>query len=122
MIRLEHGISVRRFCELVGLGRASYYRRRRRESGPVPARGRWPTPVLDRIDPFVAEVASSFGLVGYRKVWGRLRLDGEEGISASSVRRSRRRQGLLTATPLSGRTAGARQGTQGCLRHSARAP
>lgn len=95
VIRVEHGLSVTRFCELVGLPRASYYRRRRREVGPSRARGPWPTPVLDRIDPLVAEVASSFGFFGYRKVWGRLRLDGQAGISASSVRRSMGRQGLL---------------------------
>ena len=51
--------------------------------------------MLDRIDPLVAEVASSFAFFGYRKVWGRLRLDGHERISASSVRRSMGRQGLL---------------------------
>lgn len=95
MIRLEHGLSVTRLCALIGVPRASYYRRRRREAGDGIARGRWPTPVLDRIDPLVAEVASSFGFFGYRKVWGRLRLDGQEGISASSVRRSMGRQGLL---------------------------
>jgi hypothetical protein len=87
MIRAEHGISVTRFCELVGLPR--------RETGGRLVRGPWPTPVLDRIDPLVAEVAASFAFFGYRKVWGRLRLDGQDGISASSVRRSMRRQGLL---------------------------
>jgi putative transposase len=95
MIRTEQGISVTRFCELVGVPRASYYRRRRRETGDGLVRGPWPSPVLDRIDPLVAEVAASFGFFGYRKVWGRLRLDGQEGISASSVRRSMGRQGLL---------------------------
>ncbi len=95
MIRLEYGISVARFCELVGVPRASYYRRRRRETDGEPVRGPWPTPVLDRIDPLVAEVAASFGFFGYRKIWGRLRLDGQERISASSVRRSMSRQGLL---------------------------
>lgn len=57
--------------------------------------GPWPTPVLDRIDPLVAEVVSSFSFFGYRKVWGALRLDGHEWISASSVRRSMGRRGLL---------------------------
>ena len=79
---------MRRFCELVGVPRASYYRRLQREAGGGLARGPWPTPVLDRIDPLVAEVASSFAFFGYRKVWGRLRLDGHVGIRESSVRRS----------------------------------
>jgi transposase InsO family protein len=95
VIRLEQGLTVKRFCALVGVPRSSYYRRRRREAGAELARGPWPTPVLDRIDPLVEEVASSFGFFGYRKVWGRLRLDGHDGISASSVRRSMGRQGLL---------------------------
>lgn len=95
MIRVEQGISVRRFCGLIGVPRASYYRRCRREAGDGLARGPWPTPVLDRIDPLVREVASSFGFFGYRKVWGRLRLDGHGAVSASSVRRSMGRQGLL---------------------------
>lgn len=95
MIRVEHGLTVTRFCRLVGLPRASYYRRRQGKSRAVRARGPWPTPVLDRIDPLVAEIASGFAFFGYRKVWGRLRLDGYEGISASSVRRSMHRQGLL---------------------------
>ena len=95
MIRAEYGLSVRRFCELVGLPRASYYPTVPARIRARPVRGPWPTPVLDRIDPLVAEVASSFAFFGYRKVWGRLRLDGHERISASSVRRSMGRQGLL---------------------------
>lgn len=93
MIRKEHGIGLSRFCRLVGVPRSTYHRWRRGAAGS----GRWPTPVLDRVDPLVAEIADAFPAWGHRKVWAMLATDGVE-VSMSSVERSMRRQGRLLPT------------------------
>lgn len=95
MIRTECGLDRRRFCQVTGIARATYYRRLGRDRDAVAVKGPWPTPVLERIDPLVLEVAEAFPFFGHRKVHGRLLLDGHSDTTRKSVERSMRRQGLL---------------------------
>ncbi len=92
MIRAEHGIGRSRFCGLLGVPRATYYRRLGRAADH--GKGPWPAPVLDRIGPQVRETAEAFPAWGHRKIWALLGYDGIH-TSPSSVERSLRRDGLL---------------------------
>jgi transposase-like protein len=94
-IRANAGLSVTRFCEIIGISRRGYYSLRDRPAGP----SRWPSPVLDRIEDAVAEIATASPRWGYRRVWRQLREDGDETVSPSSVKRAMQRRGLLTTTP-----------------------
>ena len=96
-MRAEAGLSVVRFCELLGMPRASWYRWRAAVGAdrPRPGKGPWPAPVVDQIEPLAArEHAEQWAAWGHRKVWGLLAADGVQA-SPSSVRRAMARRGLL---------------------------
>ncbi len=96
VIRAEAGLSVVRFCDLLGMPRASWYRWRAAVAGGAarPGKGPWPAPVVDRIEPLAAKHAERWAAWGHRKVWGLLAADGVQA-SPSSVRRAMGRRGLL---------------------------
>jgi putative transposase len=96
VIRAEAGLSVVRFCELLGMPRASWYRWRAAVAGGAarPGKGPWPSPVVDRVEPLAAKHAEQWAAWGHRKVWGLLAADGVQA-SPSSVRRAMARRGLL---------------------------
>jgi hypothetical protein len=96
VIRAEAGLSVARFCELLGMPRASWYRWRAAVAGGAarPGKGPWPAPVVDRVEPLAAKYAERWAAWGHRKVWGLLAADGVRA-SPSSVRRAMARRGLL---------------------------
>ena len=62
MIRTEFGCSVSRFAELVGVPRRTYH------AGDM-AKGPWPAPQVDRIEPTVAKLAAQYPAWGHRKIW-----------------------------------------------------
>lgn len=106
MIRLEAGLSVARFVTLLGMPRATWYRWRAAVGVDRPAKGSWPAPVVDALEPPAAKHAEAFDAWGYRKIWGLLRADGIV-VSQSSVRRGDGPPGLAAAGRLPGRTASA---------------
>ena len=96
VIRAQAGLSVVRFCELLGMPRATWYRWRAAVTGGAArlGKGPWPAPVVDRIEPLAAKHAEQWAAWGHRKIWGLL---AAEGVAASpaSVRRAMARRGLL---------------------------
>lgn len=94
MIRQEAGLSVRRFCEIAGIARASWYRHARRAAEGLPARGPWPAPVRDRVEQPAAQLALEWPAWGHRKIHALLAVDGFTA-SQATVRRALARRGLL---------------------------
>ena len=96
VIRAGAGLSVVRFCELLGMPRASWYRWRAVVGADRPrlGKGPWPAPVVDQIEPLAAKHAEQWAAWGHRKIWGLLAADGVQA-SPSSVRRAMARRGLL---------------------------
>lgn len=90
-IRSRAGMTVTRFCTVIGMSRRRYYALRDRPSAP----SRWPSPVLDRIEEAVVAIATASPRWGYRRVWQQLREQGEIDASPSSVKRAMQRRGLV---------------------------
>jgi transposase InsO family protein len=95
MIRTEAQLPVSRFAELIDLPRRTYHARLAKHRAGEPARGPWPAPVVDRIEPIVAKYAGDWDAWGHRKIWALARHDGVDVGSASSVCRAMARRGLL---------------------------
>lgn len=96
MIRTEAGMSITRFCELIDMPRRTYTRHRRRLRDGMPAKGPWPAPVVDAIEPAVAKLAETWPAWGHRKIWALLAYEKPEvSASPSSVERAMRRRDLL---------------------------
>jgi putative transposase len=96
VIRAEAGLSVARFCALLGMPRATWYRWRAAvvSGASRPGKGPWPAPVVDAIEPLAAKHAETWAAWGHRKIWALLRADGM-AASPASVRRAMARRGLL---------------------------
>ena len=95
MIRTDARCSVSRFAELVGVPRRTYHARLARHRAGDVAKGPWPAPVVDRIEPAVAKLAAQYPAWGHRKIWAMGRYDGWDLASPSSVHRAMARRGLL---------------------------
>jgi len=91
LIRTEASIAVTRFCALLGIPRANWYRWKRAVQGRP---GHWPSPVVDALEPLAASYAATFAAWGHRKLWALLQADGYN-VSMSSVARALGRRGLL---------------------------
>ncbi len=59
MIRTDAGLSVSRFGELIDVPRRTHTYRLAKHRAGDPAKGPWPAPVVDRIEPIVARYAST---------------------------------------------------------------
>jgi putative transposase len=90
-MRVEAGLSVRSFCALAGVPRASYYRRRERGAA---RKGPWPAPVRSRIEQPAAQLALEWPAWGHRKIRALLEADGFHA-SQATVRRALRARALL---------------------------
>ena len=95
MIRTDAGCSVSRFAEMVGVPRRTYHGRLARHRAGEVAKGPWPAPVVDRIEPTVAKYAAEWPAWGYRKIGAIAATDGYDVGSPSSVKRAMARRGLL---------------------------
>jgi putative transposase len=91
LIRSEAALPVLRFCALLGIPRASWYRWK---SAGRTLPGCWPAPVVDSLEPVAARYAATFAAWGHRKLWALLNADGYR-VSMSSVARALARRGLL---------------------------
>jgi len=67
-LRVEHGLSVSRFCRAVGLPARTYYDRRARHHAGQHVAGPWPTPARDGIRAVVVAVALKYPMWGHRKI------------------------------------------------------
>jgi transposase InsO family protein len=96
VIRTEAAMTITGFAALIGVPRRTYTRRRSRWLAGDPAKGPWPAPTVERIEPTVAKLAEEFPAWGHRKIWALHNLDHpDEVVSQSSVRRAMARRGLL---------------------------
>lgn len=92
-VRLQFGISVARFCRVLGLPASTWYYWRSAHLDGRQLR-RWPAPVVDPLEERAAEYAYRFSAWGHRKLWAMMRASGTRA-SASSVRRALARRNLL---------------------------
>jgi len=67
-LRVEHGLSVSRFCRAVGLPVRTFYDRRARHRAGHHVCGPWPTPARDGIRAVVVELALKYPMWGHRKI------------------------------------------------------
>ena len=95
MIRTDAGCSVSRFSELVGVPRRTYHARLARLRAGDAAKGPWPAPVVDRIEPDVAKYAAEWPAWGYRKIAAIAAAKACDMGSPSSVKRAMARRNLL---------------------------
>ena len=95
MIRQDAAMPVSRFCTLIGIPRRTYPRHpaRSRAGEPV-AKGPWPAPVRESVEPVAAKYAAHRPARGHRKIHARMAVDGHPA-SASTVERAMRARGLL---------------------------
>jgi putative transposase len=94
VIRLEAGMPTSRFVRLIGVPERSYRRWQQRERQGRPAKGPWPAPERDRIEPAAIEYADRFPAWGHRKVAMLMRVDGHRAPD-STVLRALKRTGRL---------------------------
>ncbi len=92
MIRTDSGCSVSRFAELVGVPRRTYHARLARHRAGEVAKGPWPAPVVDRIEPTVAKYAAEWPAWGHRKIAAIAAIDGADVGSPASVKRAMARR------------------------------
>jgi putative transposase len=67
-LRVEHEMTVSRFCRTVGLPARTFYARRARHRAERRVRGPWPTPARDGIRATVVETALAYPMWGHRKI------------------------------------------------------
>jgi putative transposase len=94
VIRSQAGLTVTRFCELVGVPRRSYQRWKAQGDRAPAVKGPWPAPVRDRIEQPAVQLALEWPAWGHRKIHALLAVDGF-AASAATVRRALARRGLL---------------------------
>lgn len=69
MIRLEAGLPTSRFVRLIGVPERSYRRWQQRQRQGRPAKGPWPAPQQDRVEPTAIAYADRFpawGIASWR--------------------------------------------------------
>jgi putative transposase len=91
-MRAQAGLSVSRFCALIGMSRSTWHRRSRRSASA--GKGPWPAPVRDAIEDLAADYALHWPAWGHRKLHALMAFDGVEA-SEATVKRALRRRGLL---------------------------
>ena len=84
------GVTVSRFCEVLGIPRPTWYRWRTAASS---TKGPWPTPAQDAIEPTAKELAARWEAWGHRKLAEIARSDGH-AVSDSTMFRVLDRNGL----------------------------
>ena len=94
MIRLDAAMPTARFCRLVGLSERSYRRWQQRQRQGRPAKGPWPTPAADRVEPTAIAYADRWPQWGSRTIATLMRIDGFDAPD-STVYRALKRTGRV---------------------------
>jgi len=94
VIRADAGMSTARFCRLLGLPERTYRRWQQRQRQGRPAKGPWPTPARDRLQPLAVAYADQYPQWGSHTIASLLRLDGVDAPD-STVYRALKRAGRL---------------------------
>jgi putative transposase len=94
VIRSEAEMPISRFCALIGIPRRSYTRWIAKAAVGEVAKGPWPAPVVEAIEPIAAKYAGDWPAWGHRKIHWMMAADGFTA-SRSSVERAMRRRDLL---------------------------
>ena len=94
-LRVEHDLSISRFCRVVGLPARSYYDRRARHHAGREARGPWPTPARDGIRAILIELALRYPMWGHRKIAWLARHEHGVTVAEATCLRILREQGLV---------------------------
>ncbi len=94
MIRREEGVSTARFCRLLGIPERSYRRRQQRARQGRAAKGPWPSPSADRIEPDAIVYADRYPQWGSRTIATLMRIDGHHAPD-STVYRALKRSGRV---------------------------
>lgn len=99
MIRVDAGMPTTRFTALIGMPERTWRRWQARARAGHPAKGPWPAPVAERVEPEVVKHAEAHVAWGHRKVWAMARYDGHQ-VSQATVLRILRRRGLVSEAAL----------------------
>lgn len=94
-LRVEHGLSVSRFCRAVALPARTYYDRRARHHAGHHVRGPWPTPARDGIRAIVIELALKYPMWGHRKIAWLARHEHGVTVAEATCLRILREAGLV---------------------------
>jgi hypothetical protein len=86
VIRQEAQTSTARFCRLVGMPERTYRRWQQRAREGRPAKGPWPTPSADRLEPVAVEYADRYPQWGSHTIASLLRIDGVDAPDSSTGR------------------------------------
>lgn len=89
---MEENLSVQRFCEVLEMSRATFYRRKASQKRPRASRRRRPSV---EIVAAIRETALAHPVWGYRRVWARLR---HLGVSRWQVQCTMKEEGLALAS------------------------
>ena len=79
-----------RFSRLIGVPERSYRRWQQRQRQGRPAKGPWPTPAQDSVEPTAVVYADRFPAWGHRKLAMLMRVDGHHAPDATVLRALRR--------------------------------
>jgi transposase InsO family protein len=90
VIRLEERMPTSRFAWLIGVPERSYRRWQQRQRQGRPAKGPWPAPARDRVEPVAIEYADRFPAWGHRKLAMLMRVDGQHAPDSTVLRALRR--------------------------------
>jgi transposase InsO family protein len=93
-LRVEHSLTVTRFCAVVGLAVRTFYDRRARHLRGQAVRGPWPTPARDGIRASVIETALNYDMWGHRKIAWLCRHQHGVYVADSTCLRILREEGL----------------------------
>jgi transposase InsO family protein len=94
VIRRDAQMSTARFCRLVGMPERTYRRWQQRERQGRPAKGPWPTPSADRLEPAAVAYADRYPQWGSHTIASLLRIDGVDAPD-STVYRALKRTGRV---------------------------
>ena len=90
MIRVEAGMPTSRFVGLLGTPERSYRRWQQRQRQGRAAKGPWPAPSRDRVEPAAVAYADRFPAWGHRKLAMLKRVDGHHAPDSTVLRALRR--------------------------------
>jgi transposase InsO family protein len=90
LIRVDAAMPTARFVRLIGVPERSYRRWQQRQRLGRPAKGPWPAPSADRIEPVAVVYADRFPAWGHRKIATLMQVDGHYAPTSTVLRALKR--------------------------------